>query len=132
MLPNRGTGPPDPRRAVRGWGMEVLCADPAAYSNSLTAVVLPSGHREQDLRRVILENFDMSLGAGLGRLEGRVIRIGHLGSYNDLMLAATLSGVEMGLELALVPHRPGGVQAALNYLARSTRIRAHRDSVDVG
>ncbi len=114
------------RRAVRAWGLEVLCADPSAYSDSLTAVVLPPGHREEELRRVILESFDLSLGAGLGKLAGRVIRIGHLGSFNDLMLAATLSGIEMGLDLAHVPHQQGGVQAALGYLTESARLRMPR------
>jgi alanine-glyoxylate transaminase/serine-glyoxylate transaminase/serine-pyruvate transaminase len=114
------------RRAVRAWGLEILCADPAAYSDSLTAVMLPHGHREEELRRVILENFDMSLGAGLGKLAGRVVRIGHLGSFNDLMLMATLSGFEMGLDLARVPHHRGGAQAALDYLTESARLATTR------
>ena len=104
------------RRAVGAWGLEVLCADPADYSASLTAVMMPDGHDADALRRTILDRFDMSLGAGLGKLAGKVFRIGHLGSFNDLMLAATLSGVEMGLALAGVPHRRGGTQAALDYL----------------
>jgi alanine-glyoxylate transaminase/serine-glyoxylate transaminase/serine-pyruvate transaminase len=83
----------------------------------LTAVLLPDGHNADELRRHILEAFDMSLGTGLGRLAGKVFRIGHLGHFNDLMLAGTLSGVEMGLSLAAVPHRPGGVQAALDFLS---------------
>ena len=87
--------------------------DPAEYSNSLTAVYTPEGHNADRLRQIILEHFDMSLGTGLGKLAGRVFRIGHLGSFNDLMLAGTLSGVEMGLALAGVPHKPGGVQAAM-------------------
>ena len=107
------------RRAVRAWGLEVLCANPAEYSSSLTAVLVPSGHDADALRRAILAAFDMSLGTGLGRLAGRVFRIGHLGDFNDLMLAGTLSGVEMGLKLAGVPHQRGGVQAALDYLAAS-------------
>ncbi|MFZ5558308.1 MAG: pyridoxal-phosphate-dependent aminotransferase family protein [Pseudomonadota bacterium] len=107
------------RRAVGAWGLEVLCLNPAEYSGSLTAVLLPEGHNADELRRVILEAFDMSLGNGLGKLAGKVFRIGHLGSFNDLMLAGTLSGVEMGLGLAGVPHRKGGVQAALDYLART-------------
>jgi alanine-glyoxylate transaminase/serine-glyoxylate transaminase/serine-pyruvate transaminase len=109
------------RRAVAAWGLEVLCANPAEHSGSLTAVLMPDGHNADALRSVILERFDMSLGTGLGRLAGKVFRIGHLGYFNDLMLAGTLSGVEMGLRLAEVPHRPGGVQAALGYLAEAAR-----------
>ena len=105
------------RRAVRGWDLELCCLDPAAYSDSLTAVWLPQGYDADALRRLILERFDMSLGTGLGKVKGRVFRIGHLGDFNDLMLAGTLCGVEMGLSLAGVPHRPGGVTAALEYLA---------------
>ena len=105
------------RRAVNAWGLEVLCANPAEYSGSLTAVVMPAGVSADRLRKVILEAFDMSLGTGLGRLADKVFRIGHLGHFNDLTLAGTLSGVEMGLALAGVPHRTGGVQAALELLA---------------
>jgi alanine-glyoxylate transaminase/serine-glyoxylate transaminase/serine-pyruvate transaminase len=105
------------RRAVHAWGLEILCADPAEYSNSLTALLLPEGHDADRVRNVILERFDMSLGAGLGKLKGKVFRIGHLGHFNDLMLAGTLCGVEMGLALAGVPIRKGGVQVALDYLA---------------
>jgi alanine-glyoxylate transaminase/serine-glyoxylate transaminase/serine-pyruvate transaminase len=105
------------RRAVRAWGLEILCRDPAEYSSSLTAVVVPDGHDADALRKVILERFNMSLGNGLGRLAGRVFRIGHLGDFNELMLAGTLAGVEMGLGVAGVPHAKGGVQAALDYLA---------------
>ena len=105
------------RRAVRAWGLEILCLDPVEYSNSLTALVMPEGHDADHLRKVILERFDMSLGAGLGKLKGKVFRIGHLGHFNDLMLSGTLCGVEMGLILAGVPVRKGGVQAALDYLA---------------
>ncbi|MDF1587019.1 pyridoxal-phosphate-dependent aminotransferase family protein [Marinimicrococcus flavescens] len=107
------------RRAVRGWGLEILCADPREYSAALTTVMMPEGHDADALRKAILENFDMSLGAGLTRLKGRVFRIGHLGHFNDLMLCGTLSGVEMGLRLAGVPHQAGGVQAALDHLAGS-------------
>jgi len=107
------------RAAVRAWGLDILCEEPAEYSNSLTAVVLPDGHNADRLRQIILEKFDMSLGTGLGQLAGKVFRIGHLGAFNDLTLAGTLSGVEMGLGLAGVPHKPGGVQAALNSLASS-------------
>jgi alanine-glyoxylate transaminase / serine-glyoxylate transaminase / serine-pyruvate transaminase len=105
------------RRAVRAWGLEILCLDPGEYSNSLTALLMPDGHDADHVRKVILERFDMSLGAGLGKLKGKVFRIGHLGHFNDLMLAGTLSGVEMGMALAGVPIRKGGVQAALDYLA---------------
>jgi alanine-glyoxylate transaminase/serine-glyoxylate transaminase/serine-pyruvate transaminase len=105
------------RAAVRAWGLEILCEEPAEYSNSLTAVVLPDGHNADRLRQIILEKFDMSLGTGLGQIAGKVFRIGHLGAFNDLTLAGTLSGVEMGLALAGVPHKAGGVQAALESLA---------------
>jgi alanine-glyoxylate transaminase / serine-glyoxylate transaminase / serine-pyruvate transaminase len=105
------------RTAVRTWGLEIVCEDPREYSSALTAVFMPEGHDADRLRSVILENFDMSLGAGLSKLAGKVFRIGHLGSFNDLMLAGTLSGVEMGLRLAGVPHQPGGVTAALQSLA---------------
>ena len=104
------------RAAVRGWGLEVLCEDPREYSNSLTAILMPDGHDADRLRNLILEKFDMSLGTGLGKLAGRAFRIGHLGSFNDLMLAGTLCGVEMGLRLAGVPHTDGGVMAALDSL----------------
>jgi alanine-glyoxylate transaminase/serine-glyoxylate transaminase/serine-pyruvate transaminase len=107
------------RAAVRAWGLEILCEEPSEYSNSLTAVVLPDGHNADRLRQIILEKFDMSLGTGLGQLAGKVFRIGHLGAFNDLTLAGTLSGVEMGLALAGIPHKAGGVQAALNSLASS-------------
>lgn len=107
------------RRAVRAWGLEVLCRKPEEYSGSLTAVLLPEGHDADNLRRTILEHFDMSLGNGLGRLAGKVFRIGHLGAFNDLMLLGTLGGVEMGLRLAGVPHQPGGVAAAMEYLTET-------------
>lgn len=107
------------RRAVRAWGLEVLCVDPAEYSNSLTAVLLPEGHDADRVRQIILERFDMSLGTGLGKLRGRIFRIGHLGYFNDLMLAGTLCGVEMGLRLAGVPAAGGGVQVALEFLAKN-------------
>jgi alanine-glyoxylate transaminase/serine-glyoxylate transaminase/serine-pyruvate transaminase len=107
------------RRAVRAWGLEILCANPAEYSNSLTAIMMPAGHDEREFRRVVLEAFDLSLGAGLTKLGGKVFRIGHLGDFNDLTLAGTLAGVEMGLALAAVPHSRGGVQAAMDYLRQS-------------
>ncbi|HJT52250.1 MAG TPA: aminotransferase class V-fold PLP-dependent enzyme [Candidatus Angelobacter sp.] len=104
------------RAAVQAWGLEIVCENPAEYSNSSTAVFMPEGHDADRLRQVILENFDMSLGAGLSRLARRVFRIGHLGHFNDLMLMGTLSGVEMGLRLAGVPHKDGGVAAAMKSL----------------
>jgi alanine-glyoxylate transaminase/serine-glyoxylate transaminase/serine-pyruvate transaminase len=113
------------RAAVRAWGLEVVCADPREYSSSTTAVFVPEGSSADALRRVILEQFDMSLGTGLGRLAGRVFRIGHLGSFNDLMLAGALAGVEMGLRLAGVPHKDGGIAAALDALTASSRAVEH-------
>jgi alanine-glyoxylate transaminase/serine-glyoxylate transaminase/serine-pyruvate transaminase len=104
------------RRAVGAWGLETVCADPERYSSSVTAVFVPPTSNADDFRKVVLENFNMSLGSGLGRLAGKAFRIGHLGDFNDLMLAGTLSGVEMGLALAGVPHSTGGVAAALEYL----------------
>ena len=104
------------RRAVRAWNLEILCLEPAEYSSSLTAVLLPEGHSETRFRDIVLERFNMSLGSGLGKLRDKVFRIGHLGSFNDLMLMGTLAGVEMGLALAGVPHRKGGVAAAMDYL----------------
>jgi alanine-glyoxylate transaminase/serine-glyoxylate transaminase/serine-pyruvate transaminase len=99
--------------------MEVFSVNPPEYSNSSTAVLMPEGYNADELRRVILKHFDMSLGAGLAKLAGKVFRIGHLGSFNDLMLAGTLSGIEMGFRVAEVPYRPGGVMAALDCLACS-------------
>ena len=104
------------RRAVAGWGLEVLCADPREYSGSLTAVLVPNGFDADRLREIILQAFDMSLGTGLGKLRGKIFRIGHLGHFNDLMLCGTLSGVEMGLHRAGIPHHTGGVTAALEFL----------------
>jgi alanine-glyoxylate transaminase/serine-glyoxylate transaminase/serine-pyruvate transaminase len=94
----------------------VLCLDEREYSGSLTAVLLPDGHDADEVRRTVLERFDMSLGNGLGKLAGTVFRIGHLGHFNDLALAGTLAGVQMGLQLAGVPVKPGGVEAALDLL----------------
>ncbi|MGP1677226.1 MAG: pyridoxal-phosphate-dependent aminotransferase family protein [Giesbergeria sp.] len=104
------------RRAVRAWGLEILCANAEEYSNTLTGVMMPAGHNADALRKTILEAYDMSLGTGLGRLAGKVFRIGHLGDFNDLTLMGTLAGVEMGLALASVPYKQGGAQAALAYL----------------
>ncbi|MFO1300601.1 MAG: aminotransferase class V-fold PLP-dependent enzyme [Burkholderiaceae bacterium] len=107
------------RSAVRGWGLDILCQDPDGHSPVLTAVLMPEGHSADALRRLALENFNLSLGQGLSKLAGRVFRIGHLGDFNDLTLLGTLGGVEMALGLAGVPHRKGGVQAAMDSLAAS-------------
>ena len=104
------------RKAVQAWGLEVLCQEPKDYSSALTAVLLPDGHNADAFRAGVLQNFNMSLGNGLAKLAGRVFRIGHLGDFNDLMLLGTLSGVEMGLSLANIPHQKGGVDAAMNLL----------------
>ena len=104
------------RAAVNAWGLEIVCEDPREYSSSMTAFFMPDGHNADRLRALVLDHFDMSLGVGLSKLTGKVVRIGHLGSFNDLMLAGTLSGIEMGLRLAAVPHRDGGVSAALRSL----------------
>jgi alanine-glyoxylate transaminase / serine-glyoxylate transaminase / serine-pyruvate transaminase len=106
------------RAAVNAWGLDIVCEDPREYSSSMTAFFMPDGHNADRFRSIVLENFDMSLGVGLSKLAGRVVRIGHLGSFNDLMLAGTLSGIEMGLRLASVPHRDGGVTAALRSLTQ--------------
>jgi len=106
------------RRAVRGWGLDIYCRDPKAYSNALTAVSMPAGFNADLLRQVILERFDMSLGTGLGQLKGKAFRIGHLGDLNELTLAGTLCGVEMGLAACDVPHLSGGVREALAFLAK--------------
>jgi len=107
------------RAAVRAWDLEIVCENPREYSSSVTVAFMPKGHDADQLRNVILENFDMSIGAGLSKLIGKVFRIGHLGSFNDLMLAGTLSGIEMGLRLAGVPHKEGGVTAALECLVQT-------------
>jgi alanine-glyoxylate transaminase/serine-glyoxylate transaminase/serine-pyruvate transaminase len=109
------------RRAVRAWDLEVLCANPAELSGSLTAILMPDGHDADAFRRIVLDRFDLSLGQGLGKLTGKVFRIGHLGWFNDLMLCGTLAGVEMGLAAAGVPHRNGGVDAAMEHLAAAPR-----------
>ena len=104
------------RKAVQAWGLEVLCQEPKDYSSALTAVLLPDGHNADAFRAGVLQNFNMSLGNGLAKLAGKVFRIGHLGDFNDLMLLGTLSGIEMGLSLANIPHQKGGVDAAMNML----------------
>jgi len=105
------------RRAVQAWGLELLCANPAEYSSSLTAVLMPEGHSEIAFRKVVLDRFNLSLGSGLSKVRDKVFRIGHLGDFNDLMLLGTLAGIEMGLALAGVPRQKGGVAAAMDYLA---------------
>jgi alanine-glyoxylate transaminase/serine-glyoxylate transaminase/serine-pyruvate transaminase len=106
------------RLAVRGWGLQVWCADEREHSGSLTAVTVPDEHDADKVRAVVLDRYNMSLGAGLGRLAGRIFRIGHLGDFNDLMLAGTLAGVQMGLVAAGVPIDPAGINAALDRLQR--------------
>ena len=105
------------RRAVQAWGLALVCRNPAEYSSSLTAVMMPAGYDADALRKVILDRFDLSLGTGLGKLKGKIFRIGHLGDFNDLMLTGTLGGVEMGLARTGVPFKTGGVTAALEYLS---------------
>jgi alanine-glyoxylate transaminase / serine-glyoxylate transaminase / serine-pyruvate transaminase len=107
------------RAAVRGWGLEVLCLDEREHSPVLTAVLMPAEHDADKIRALVLDRFNMSLGTGLGKLAGRIFRIGHLGHFNDVSLAGSLAGVQMGLELAGVPIDPGGVTAALRVLASS-------------
>jgi alanine-glyoxylate transaminase/serine-glyoxylate transaminase/serine-pyruvate transaminase len=104
------------RTAVEHWGLEVLCQEPAEYSPVLTAVLMPEGHDADKFRKVVLEKYNMSLGAGLSKLAGKVFRIGHLGECNELTLLGALTGVEMGLSVAGVPHRAGGVAAAMTFL----------------
>lgn len=103
------------RKAAEVWGLSNQCINPDEYSDSTTALIVEGGQADQ-LRKVILEKLNMSLGTGLGELKGQVFRIGHLGDFNDLMLCATLSGVEMGLEMTGIPYGKGGVQAAMDYL----------------
>jgi alanine-glyoxylate transaminase/serine-glyoxylate transaminase/serine-pyruvate transaminase len=114
------------RRAVRVWGLEILACNPAEYSSSLTAVLMPEGFSESEFRAVVLDRFNMSLGSGLGKVAGKVFRIGHLGDFNELMLAGTLAGVEMGLEVAGIPHRKGGLSAALDYLTEQAKAATSR------
>jgi alanine-glyoxylate transaminase / serine-glyoxylate transaminase / serine-pyruvate transaminase len=109
------------RLALQAWGLENLCRDPKYYSSTVTAVLLPEGHNADDFRATVLEHFNMSLGAGLNKVAGKVFRIGHLGDTNELTILGALSGVEMGFELAGVPHKKGGVQAAMAYFAESAR-----------
>jgi len=104
------------RAAVGAWGLEVLAKNPKEYSPALTAILMPDGHSADAFRKIALERFNLSLGQGLGKVSGKVFRIGHLGDFNDLMLMGTLSGVEMALAIAKVPHQPGGVRAAMDVL----------------
>jgi alanine-glyoxylate transaminase/serine-glyoxylate transaminase/serine-pyruvate transaminase len=120
------------RRAVRAWGLEIVCLDPKASSASVTAVFVPSGHNADEFRKLVLEQFNMSLGSGLGKLQGKAFRIGHLGDFNDLMLAGTLSGVEMGLALAGIPHAKGGIAAALDYLTEAAGARLPQAAMQRG
>jgi alanine-glyoxylate transaminase/serine-glyoxylate transaminase/serine-pyruvate transaminase len=108
------------RRAVRAWGLEILCLNPDEYSSALTAVVMPDGHSADAFRKTVLTHFNMSLGQGLSKLSDKVFRIGHLGDLNELTLCGTLAGVEMGLEMSAIPHKKGGVQAAMDYLSESS------------
>jgi len=114
------------RRAVVAWGLEILCKDPKYYSPVVTSVLLPAGHDADAFRATVLEHFDMSLGTGLGRVAGKVFRIGHVGDTNDLTIMGALSGVEMGLELAGIPHKKGGAQAAMAYLAEQAKKSTHK------
>ena len=109
------------RRAVRAWGLELCALDPAEYSPTVTTIMIPEGFNEAQFRAVVLDKFNLSLGAGLGRLMGKAFRIGHLGSVNELMMAGTYAGVEMGLELFGVPHKKGGVDAAMAYLVETAK-----------
>jgi alanine-glyoxylate transaminase/serine-glyoxylate transaminase/serine-pyruvate transaminase len=109
------------RRAVRAWGLEILCRDPKYYSSTLTAVLMPEGHNADALRSTALDRFDVSLGTGLSKVVGKVFRIGHLGDTNDLTIIATLAGVEMALALAGVPHKPAGVAAAMAHFTETAR-----------
>ena len=110
------------RRTVRAWGLETQCRDDRHHSPVLTGVILPAGHNADAYRKIVLDRFDMSLGAGLGRIAGKMFRIGHLGDTNDLTVLGTLAGCEMGLGLAGVPHKPGGVTVAMAYLAQTAAV----------
>ena len=104
------------RVAVKAWGLEILCKNPEEYSDSLTAVMVPDGHDADSLRKIILDHYNMSLGTGLAKVAGKIFRIGHLGDFNELMLAGTLAGVEMGLMKSKIPYKKGGMLKALDYL----------------
>ncbi len=109
------------RRAVVAWGLEVLCRDPKYYSPVVTSVLVPPGHDANAFRAIVLDTFNMSLGTGLGKVFGKVFRIGHVGDTNDLTIMGALSGVEMGLELAGIPHKKGGARVAMDYLTEQAR-----------
>ena len=106
------------RLAVKGWGLEILAKNPIERSDSITAILVPEGYDSDSLRKIIYDNYDMSLGTGLNKVKGRVFRIGHMGDFNDLMLAGTLAGVEMGLKQSGIPFKPGGIMAALDFLSK--------------
>lgn len=110
------------RRAVHAWKLEILCQNPEEYSSSLTAVMMPEGYNADALLDLILKKYDMCLGIGLGKVKGKIFRIGHLGDFNDLMLAGTLAGLEMGFSLVGIPYSKGGVTAALDYLEGTHRV----------
>jgi alanine-glyoxylate transaminase/serine-glyoxylate transaminase/serine-pyruvate transaminase len=114
------------RRAVVAWGLEVLCKDPKYYSPVVTSILLPAGYDANAFRALVLETFNMSLGTGLGKVAGKVFRIGHLGDTNDLTIMGALSGVEMGLELAGIPHKKGGARVAMDYLTEQARNPSHK------
>ncbi|MBK9079256.1 MAG: aminotransferase class V-fold PLP-dependent enzyme [Hyphomicrobium sp.] len=107
------------RRAVIGWGLEIQCRDPKYYSPAVTTVIMPEGHNADAYRKIVLDNFNMSLGTGLNKIAGKAFRIGHLGDTNELTVMGALTGVEMGFDLAGVPHKKGGVAAAMAYLAET-------------
>jgi alanine-glyoxylate transaminase / serine-glyoxylate transaminase / serine-pyruvate transaminase len=109
------------RRAVRAWGLEIQCRDAKYYSPAVTAVIMPEGHNADAYRKIVLDNFNMSLGTGLNKIAGKVFRIGHLGDTNELTIMGALAGVEMGFDLAGVPHKKGGVAAAMSYLAETAK-----------
>ena len=109
------------RRAVKAWGLEIFCKDAKYYSPVLTGVLLPEGHDADNLRKIALDHFDVSLGTGLAKVAGKVFRIGHLGDTNDLTIIAALAGVEMALKLAAVPHKPGGVAAAMDHFTATAK-----------
>ena len=109
------------RRAVQAWGLEIQCRDPKYYSPAVTAVIVPEGHNADAYRKIVLDNFNMSLGTGLNKIAGKVFRIGHLGDTNELTIMGALAGVEMGFDLAGIPHKNGGVAAAMSYLAETAK-----------
>ena len=106
------------RLAVEAWGLEILAKNPIERSDSITAILVPEGCDADNLRKIIYDNYDMSLGTGLNKVKGKVFRIGHMGDFNDLMLAGTLAGVEMGLKQSGIPFKSGGIMAALNFLSK--------------